>query len=351
MIAKYFKSSLWFTFFSLILVTAVGYYYSGTWEGAGKALFISIILAILEISLSFDNAIVNASVLQKMTEVWKHRFLTWGILIAVFGMRLILPILIVCVMAGISPWAALSMALMSPDKYAEMMLTVHPMVAAFGGTFLLMVALKYFLDENKDSHWLSVIENPLVKLGKLEAIETVFALLVLIAITKALPIEMQQGFLFSGIGGLITFLIVDAIGAYLESGETETHNSLSAGLTSEQLQKASAGMFLYLEVLDASFSFDGVVGAFAISNNLLIIMLGLGIGAFFVRSLTILFVDKKTLSHFAYLEHGAFYAIVILALIMLLDPFLHIPEWFTGLSGACIIGLSLWSSIREAKQG
>jgi hypothetical protein len=106
------------------------------------------------------------------------------------------------------------------------------------------------------------------------------------------------------------------------------------------------GMFLYLEVLDASFSFDGVVGAFAITNNLFIIMIGLGIGAMFVRSLTIMLVEKGTLSEFRYLEHGAFYAIGILAIIMFANTIFHIPEVITGLIGAAFIGLSLWSSIR-----
>ena len=110
--------------------------------------------------------------------------------------------------------------------------------------------------------------------------------------------------------------------------------------------KAGFGAFLYLEVLDASFSFDGVIGAFALTNNLIIIAIGLGIGAMFVRSMTVYLVRKGTMSEYRYLEHGAFYAIVALAVIMYINTFSHIPEVITGLIGAVLIGLAFWSSVR-----
>jgi hypothetical protein len=109
---------------------------------------------------------------------------------------------------------------------------------------------------------------------------------------------------------------------------------------------AGFGAFLYLEVLDASFSFDGVIGAFAITDNLFIIALGLGIGAFFVRSMTIKLVDDKTLGAFRYLEHGAFWAIGALALIMFLGVVeVEVPEVVAGSVGLVIIGLSFWASV------
>lgn len=111
--------------------------------------------------------------------------------------------------------------------------------------------------------------------------------------------------------------------------------------------KGGFGAFLYLEVLDASFSFDGVIGAFALTQNLFIIAIGLGIGAMYVRSMTIMLVEKGTLSEYRYLEHGAFYAILILSVVMYFQTLIHIPEVITGLGGAGLIGLSLWSSIRH----
>jgi len=331
---KYFKTSTWFTVFGLFASAWIGYYYAQTPQAALQAFFISVVLAVLEISLSFDNAIVNAVVLKQMTPLWRHRFLTWGMLIAVFGMRLVFPLAIVSFMAHVSPWEALVMAATRPNDYAETMLKAHLEVAAFGGAFLLLVGLKYFYDEAKEVHWIQVIEKPLAKLGKIEAIEIALTLTFLVVLMTFLPDAEQARFLKAGLSGVITYVAVDGIGSWLELSGQEKND----------VNRASAGMFLYLEVLDASFSFDGVVGAFAITQNLFIIMIGLSIGAFFVRSLTIMFVEKDTLSHFAFLEHGAFYAILSLALLMLLDPFLHVPEWVTGLLGAVIIGLSvLWS--------
>lgn len=332
---KYFRSSLLLSGLGLLLGAGVGHYYTGTVSGTLSILFVVVVLCVLEISLSFDNAVVNATVLRHMTELWRRRFLTWGILIAVFGMRLVFPLLIVGVTTGLNPWDALVLAALKPDEYAEIMLAAHVSVAAFGGAFLLMVGLKYFFDVTKEVHWIQLIEAPLTRLGRLNAIEIALCLLTVYGISKFLPEADKMTFIVSGVFGLITFILTDGVAAFLEvpSGEVK------------DLHKASAGMFLYLEVLDASFSFDGVVGAFAITNNLFVIAIGLGIGALFVRSMTIYLVAEGTLSKYLYLEHGAFYAIGALAMIMFLNTFVHIPEVFTGLIGAAIIGVSFVSSV------
>lgn len=330
---KYFKVSFLFTFIGIVLAAWLGYEASGM-TGLVQMVFITSVLAVLEVSLSFDNAIVNATILKDMTPIWRHRFLTWGIAIAVFGMRLVFPVALVSIVASIDPYSALKLAVFDPNGYAERMLSAHLEVAAFGGSFLLLVGLKYFFDSDKEEHWIKFIERPLTQLGRLSSVEIALSLIVLLIITMYLPQEENMRFIKSGIWGIVTFVAVDGIGTWLEF----------SGKQQNDINRASAGMFLYLEVLDASFSFDGVIGAFAITQNLFIIMIGLSIGAFFVRSLTIMFVEKETLSKFMYLEHGAFYAILSLAMIMLLDPFLHIPEWVTGLLGAAIITVSfIWS--------
>ncbi|MBN8536730.1 MAG: DUF475 domain-containing protein [Deltaproteobacteria bacterium] len=330
---KYFKTSILFSIIGLLLSAAVGYSIGGV-QGLVQTAFIASVLAILEVSLSFDNAIVNAIILKKMTPLWRHRFLTWGIIIAVFGMRLVFPIAIVSIMAKIDPISALNLALFKPNEYATLMLSAHLEISAFGGSFLLLVGLKYFYDENKNEHWIKVLEKPLSLMGRFEAIEIAITLTALMFIINFLPEPERMRFLQAGILGIIVYVLVDGLGEWLEY----------SGQQKKDIHRASAGMFLYLEVLDASFSFDGVIGAFAITHHLLIIMIGLSIGAFFVRSLTIYFVEKETLKKFAYLEHGAFYAILSLASIMLVDPFLHIPEWITGLLGAIIIVIAfIWS--------
>jgi hypothetical protein len=317
-----------------------------TWQNTAsvsttaRILLTVLLLSVLEISLSFDNAVVNATVLKKMDEVWRRRFLTWGIAIAVFGMRFVFPLLIVSVIAKVSLWDSLVMSFSKPDDYAKMMLDAHLAVAAFGGAFLLMVFLDFFLSEEKDVHWITWLEKPASKMAAFQSIELVVAILVLMVIYVNIPSNEQITFVVSYLWGVMTFLIVHGISALLESDKFSKLPLLNSGL----------GMFLYLEVLDASFSFDGVVGAFAISNQLMIIMIGLGVGAFFVRGITLYLVKNDTLSQYKFLEHGAFYALGVLAFFMLLDSFFHFPEWLTALTGALILGLSVIWSIWEEKQ-
>jgi hypothetical protein len=336
----FFKSSFWVSFFGLILAAAVGYYYKGTGAGAAEALFLAFILSILEVSVSFDNAVVNATVLKDMSPLWQRRFMTWGMLIAVFGMRLVFPLMIVVVVAGLGPWEALVLAAMRPDEYARIMISVHHQVAAFGGAFLMLVALKYFFDVEKELHWISWIEKPLSMMGKLSAIEVGITLVFIYILSHYVEPNETLPFIYAGIAGILTFLAVDGVSVFLQVPEGNK----------QDIHRASIGMFLYLEVLDASFSFDGVVGAFAITNNLFIIAIGLGIGAMFVRSLTILMVEKGTLNSFKFLEHGAFYAIAALAVIMFMNTVTHIPEVITGLIGAAFIGLSIYSSLQRKKR-
>jgi len=294
------------------------------------------VLAILEVSLSFDNAVVNAVVLKKMTPVWRRRFITWGIAIAVFGMRIVFPLIIVAIVTHIDPVSALVMAVADPDRYSRVLTSAHVSVSAFGGAFLAMVGLKHFFNHEKDVHWIGVIERPLTRLGRIEAVELALVLLLLYAVSIWLVGPEQIEFLVAGIFGLVTYIAVDGVSALL---------NVESAVTGEVVQSGAA-LFLYLEVLDASFSFDGVIGAFALSNNLFIIAIGLGIGAMFVRSLTIMLVERETLTSYRYLEHGAFYAILALAVMMFLGAVTHIPEVATGLIGAGFIVTAFLDSIR-----
>jgi len=327
---KYYNWSIVFAVIAVIL----GYVIAGP-AGAG----IVLILSVLETSLSFDNAVVNAKVLQNWDHVWRERFLMWGILIAVFGMRLVFPLAVVGVATAMGPIEVLNMALYDPDTYASTLTNVHYEIAAFGGAFLMMVFLKFFLDQEKDEHWVHFIEEPLSKVGKLDMIETAITMAIIIGISYQLDAVKQIGFIVAGIAGLITYILADAAGS-IAGGEEEG---------GEKIIKAGIGGFMYLELLDASFSFDGVVGAFALSHNIFIIMLGLGVGAMFVRSMTIHLVEKGTLKQLKYLEHSAFWAIGALAFIMLYSAIAHVPEMFTGLIGAALISLGVYSSLNADK--
>jgi len=302
-----------------------------------QAMLTVLLLCILEISLSFDNAVVNATVLRKMDPVWRKRFLFWGMLIAVFGMRLFFPILIVAVAGNLTVADAFLLAIKEPKLYSQMMSEAHLAVSSFGGTFLLMVSLSFFLDSAKENHWISVIEKTFGRLGKIKGAEFIFVLTVLLTIYPQLDFESQATFIKSSLYGLLTYLCVHGFSELLGDESLKTIKWLSSGL----------GLFLYLEVLDASFSFDGVIGAFAITTQIFEIMIGLGVGAFFVRGLTLYLVEHEKLEEYEFLEHGAFYALFVLAFFMLLDHFYHFSEWLTALSGAAILFLSIWYSIHE----
>ncbi len=323
-----------------MLAGVVGSFYGGNLAAILEALLIVVVLGVLEFSISFDNAIVNATVLKDMTPVWQRRFLTWGIAIAVFGMRLVFPLAIVSVIGGISPWESLHLALFEPGRYQELMLQGKHQLAAFGGAFLFCVGFEYFFDEEKDVHWIQHIEKAMVFLGRIEAFSIGFVLLTLLWFTYLQPQDLRLEFLEAGILGILTFLGVQAIGDLL------SHEGSGGSTTTKVAGTVGLGGFIYLEVLDASFSFDGVIGAFAVSNNLLLITLGLGIGAIFVRSLTVFLVQHKTLDKYAYLEHGAFYAILVLASIMFLDSLIHVPEYITAILSVIFILVSFWSSLK-----
>jgi uncharacterized protein len=346
-------------------VTAAGLV-AAIFYGGWKAFWIVAILSILEISLSFDNAVVNAGILKKMNAFWQRIFLTIGILIAVFGMRLVFPVVIVAVSANLGPIEAVQLAFDDKEKYEQLVTDAHASIAAFGGMFLLMIFLD-FIFEDREIKWLGWLERPLAKLGKIDMLSVCIALIALLlsavflapeAHTHSGPTDKSVTVLLSGVGGLITYLLVGGLSGFfenkLEEEEEREHEAEEAALKSgKQVKpialagKAAFFMFLYLEVLDASFSFDGVIGAFAITNDIVLMAIGLGVGAMYVRSLTVYLVRQGTLDDYVYLEHGAHYAIGALATILLVTIRFEVDELITGGIGVVLIGWSFWSSVRR----
>ena len=337
-VTSYLKWPLAITIVGLCLSAWLGWATEGTVSGLISFLIVGIVLAALEIALSFDNAIVNANKLEEMTPVWRQRFLTWGILIAVFGMRIVFPLAIVAIFAWINPFAAMHLALADPDEYSRIIGKAHGPISAFGGTFLMLVALKFFVDSEKTIDWIGPIERGLRYCSSIRGLEIALVLITVLTISRILPNNYSAQFVTSAIMGLLVFVAVDGLGTVLDN---------IAGRTAEIGAKGGLGAFLYLEVLDASFSFDGVIGAFALTTNILLIAIGLGIGAMYVRAMTIMLVEKGTLAEFRYLEHGAFYSIFALSLVMFMQSIFHVHELITGGVGMTIIGLSFASSIRQ----
>lgn len=318
-------------FYSSFVIMALGLIAS-FYLGGMAAIYITFLLIVLEVSLSFDNAVVNAKVLETMDPIWQKRFIIFGIPIAVFGMRLVFPLAIVSIVTGMGLIETLQVAMNQPDVYEKALKGAESTIFAFGGAFLLMVFLDFFFDEH-DVKWVTFVEGSktMKHVSGIANIELITAIMVGIGL----------GHITQDFGVVLAFMY----GVLLHS----LLGMLDHFLSADTVKSGIAG-FIYLEVLDASFSFDGVIGAFALTSNIFIIMIGLGVGAMFVRSITIYFVEHKTLSQFQYLEHGAHYAIGILAIIMLMKITMHISEMVTGTIGIGLIAIAFVHSIYENRR-
>ncbi len=320
-------------------------FYRGECVGAGLGwsfMFTALVITALEVSLSFDNAVINATKLEKMSHKWRMRFLTWGIAIAVFGMRFVFPIVIVAIFSNISCMEVLRLTLEKPDDYAKLLHESHVGISSFGGTFLMMLFCEFMFDREKSLHWLSMPEKLLQKIGRSRLAPTVLTLAALGAIQPMLSGGQHWVSIIAGVVGIVAHLLIHGVSSKLES--------LAKQENAFALKHAGLAAFIYLELIDASFSLDGVLGAFALTKDVVVITIGLAVGAFFVRSLTIMLVEKKTLEKLVYLTHGAYWAIGSLATIMLIATFMEVPEIVTGSIGMAFILASLVSSIFERKR-
>lgn len=322
-------------FIGPVLLSIIGfsaaYYFGGT-----TMLGLVIFLTILEVSLSFDNAVVNAKVLMRMEAKWRRRFLTWGMFVAVVGARLIFPVVLVSLAVALSPLKVLFLVFVNPTEYGHLVESAAPIIHALGGSFLGMVALKYFFDEAKRVHWIHFIEKHLASWGRVQAIEVAIILAVLLIATWMVPAHGAQ-ILGAGAIGIVLFILmegaVDVLGA-------------AAGRSTKQ----GFALFMYLNLLDAAFSFDGVIGAFTLTTEILAIVVGLGLGAYFVRTFTLILVERKTLTSLIYLEHGAYWAIAALSLCMFTALFHEVPDAIAGTISLVFIGSSYLSSLHHNKK-
>ena len=337
---RFFKHFYGSIIISILVIIMCSYYSSNILE----TIYLVVILALLEISLSFDNAVVNAKVLSKMTPVWQLIFIWIGLPIAVFGMRLVFPILLVSITTHLSFINVIHFAMNNPNEYSKALNGALPIISAFSASFLLMVSLRFFLTNRSRVVWCNFIEESLFikKISNIKgaSLVIIMAIGILTTLLTEIYLSLGKNIAISFALGVIIHEILHITNLFLDSEKKDISSTFKAGLIG----------FLYLEVLDASFSFDGVIGAFAITTDIFIIMAGLGIGALFVRSMTIFFVKQKTLSKFVFLEHGAHYAIGVLGIIMLLKLIIHVPEWITGGLGISIITLSVLHSLKHNKK-
>ena len=324
-------------------------------------------LTILELSLSFDNAVINALILTNMPPLWRKRFLTWGMLIAVFGVRLVFPILIVFATTDLSFIASFTLAINDPVEYEKIIIASHHIVMAFGGMFLLMIFLSFLFNENKDVHWVRVIEKYAARWSNVGNLKMLIAICIIaivgfyapstILIADVVKTIDKSQIVLPMVYGILLYLCIDFLRGILEDdgnphdvNSRETERDKIEHVANAKLAKGGFASFIYLELIDMSFSFDGVLGAFAISQNIIIIMLGLGAGAFAVRNLTILMVDRGTVTEYKYLEHGAMWSVGFLAVSMIIQIFMHLPHGLIIAFAIIPIAIAFVHSVKVKKR-
>lgn len=322
-----------------ILVTVVALGAAALYDGLTALVLVAVLIA-LEISISFDNAVVNATVLRGMSRNWQRVFLTVGILIAVVGMRLVFPIAIVAVATKLGFTEVLDLALNDQKRYAESVEAAKPVIGGFGGAFLLMVALEFLIDGSRETHWLGPIERGLSRAGKVAALPVAITLAAVVATSQIAP-KGETDVLLAGAIGIVAFVAMHGISESL--GVMDNGGAKATGM-------AGLAGFAYLELLDASFSLDGVLGAFAITTDIVVIALGLGVGAIYIRSLTVYLVRREALQQYIYLEHGAHWAIGALGVVLLVTVGAEVPEWLTATIGLGTVAAAFASSVARNRR-
>lgn len=312
-----------------------------------SAFVVAAVLIIIETAFSFDNAIINAKILARLSKFWQNMFLTVGILIAVFGMRVVFPVVLVMITAGLSWNEVIDLALNHPGEYAHALEDANPTISAYGGAFLLMLALHFFLDRGREIHWIGAIEKSFQKLASPFSAPVIAV--IILSVFSLIPANPHPWDTFkAGMLGILTYMALHGVTMLME--KRNPIPTKGAGAAVKLTGMAAFTTFLYLEFLDASFSFDGVIGAFAITSDVVLIAAGLGVGALWVRSLTVFMVRRGTLNEYRYLDHGAHYTVLALAFILLASAFVHLPEVVTGLLGLVFITASIISSVQSRKR-
>jgi hypothetical protein len=319
----------------------------GSWAWQGLDFMATVaILAVLEFTFSFDNAVVNSKILQRMSPFWQTMFLILGIAVAVFFMRLAFPLVIVMLTAHLGLGTVWDLAVNHPGVYATELQAAHPAIAAFGGMFLLMIFLDWLFDE-RELHWLGKPEAWLNKIGKEDIFASMLALLGLWVVAQKLAGSHTEQVFIAGVAGWLAYQAVNLLDKLTEAKADAESIDEVAKHGQVKLASGVAGfiLFLKLEMIDASFSFDGVTGAFAITSDFFAILIGLAIGAFYIRSLTVYLTRQGTLGEYVFLEHGAHWAIGALAFILLGTMQHELNQFITGSIGLFLIAASYVSSL------
>ncbi|MFA5131287.1 MAG: DUF475 domain-containing protein [Patescibacteria group bacterium] len=297
--------------------------------------FLTIILGLclFEIISSVDNAVVNAHILKTMPEKYRKIFLFWGLLFAVFVVRGLLPFVIVWIAnPSLGIWQVVTATFSNSPEIKAYIEHSKPLLLLGGGIYLFLVFLAWlFLEEKK---YAFLVEGFIHRQGA-----WFYALASLIT-TGVVYFSLQKDpiLALAATIGVSAFFITDG---FKKNAETQEKKLMDPAM-------GAWSKILYLEVLDASFSIDGVIGAFAFTVSVPLIILGNGLGAFVVREFTVRGIDL--ISKYEFLKNGAMYAIGVLGAIMVLESFGHeFPFWLAPLNMFLLLGIFLFLSVRSNK--
>lgn len=293
-------------------------------------------LTLFEVISSIDNAVINAEVLGTMSQKARRWFLFWGLLFAVFVVRGVLPWLIVWLATpGLGPVEALTATFSNDPRVIEAIDTSAPILLSGGGTFLVFLFFHWLFLEKKN------FGLPGEKFIARQGIW--FYAVVSILLCGLVWVGGKINFLiaFGAVVGSTAFFITHG---FKQNAEAQEEKLLHGGANN----LSDISKILYLEVIDTTFSIDGVLGAFAFTFSVPLILIGNGIGAFILREVTVSNVER--IKKYAYLKNGAMYSILVLGTVMLLDAFgAHIPHWVSPVSTFIVIGYFFWKSYRAIK--
>lgn len=300
-------------------------------------------LSLFEIISSIDNAVVNADVLATMSPRWRKWFLFYGIAFAVFVMRGLLPLLIVYFSApGITLADAFAATFSSSGQAKQIINAQKPILLAAGGVFLIFLFVHWLFLETK--RYVFFLERHIHKHYYFWFYAVVSLMLLVIVWTT---LRLAPSIALGAVVGSTSFFIVSGFKENVAQKERELlHASRESGKTNDAVDISKV---LYLELIDATFSIDGVLGAFAFTVSVPLILIGNGIGALVVRYFTVHGV--KTVQKYAYLKNGAMYSIGFLGIIMMAESLgREIPLWVSPVITFCVVGLFLYLSHRELAQ-
>lgn len=293
-------------------------------------------LALFESITSIDNAIINAETLGTMQPRARRWFLTWGILLAVFGVRGALPWLIVWVMTPhLGPWQAFTAGLTGDPAALHAIHESSPVLLMGGGVFFIFLFFHWIFIEPKK------FGLPVEQIIARQGAWFYAVVSVLLTVVVWFALDRNPMLAFGATVGSTAFFVTHGFKRYAEEQEQR--------LLSGEGRLSDIGKILYLEVIDMTFSIDGIVGAFAFTLSVPLILLGNGIGAVVVRELTYFGVQR--IKKYVYLKNGAMYSILVLGIVMLAHGFgVQVPEWLSPLAMFFIVGYFFLKSRWQTKQ-